>query len=69
MVKLKKYGHWYFLGALALAAYAVWQAVFWAEVHRGRVFLRVFDVGQGDAILTSVTQCNSSSLFGCRSPI
>lgn len=50
MLRLKKYGHWYFLGFLAFLAFAVWSAVFWVEAHQDLVFLYFFDVGQGDAI-------------------
>src|SRR3989338_1456105 len=50
MFKMRKYGHWYFLGGLAFAALFIWSAVFRVEAHRGRTFLHVFDVGQGDAI-------------------
>lgn len=64
MLRLRKYGHWYFLGLAALATYAVWQAVFWAEVHRGRVFLHVFDVGQGDAILIEAPNGNQVLIDG-----
>ena len=54
MRNLRKYAHWYFLGGFALAALFIWSAVFRAEAHRGRTFLYVFDVGQGDVILTNV---------------
>jgi len=64
MLKLRKYGHWYFLGLVALAAYTVWQAVFWAEAHRGRVFIHVFDVGQGDAIFIEAPNGNQVLIDG-----
>ena len=50
MLKFRKYGHWYFLGALALVAFFIWQAVFWIEAQRGRIAVHFFDVGQGDAM-------------------
>ena len=56
MLGLKKYAHWYLLAGFAFGTAAIWSMVFWVEAHRGRVILSVFDVGQGDAILTTVTQ-------------
>ncbi|MBI4132060.1 MAG: MBL fold metallo-hydrolase [Candidatus Sungbacteria bacterium] len=51
MPSLRRFGYWYLLGALALAAVFIWSAVFWIEAHRGRLYLHVLDVGQGDALL------------------
>lgn len=51
MSSIKRYGKWYVLGAVAIAAFFIWQAVFWVEARRDRVFLHVLDVGQGDALL------------------
>lgn len=51
MSGIKRNGSWYVLGMIAIAAFFIWQAVFWAEARRDRVFLHMFDVGQGDATL------------------
>ena len=64
MLKLRKYGHWYFLAALALAAGLVWQAVFWVETHQNRVFIHVFDVGQGDASFIEAPNGNQVLIDG-----
>ena len=64
MLKIRKYGHWYFLGFLALTAGLIWQAVFWVEVHRGRVFIHFFDVGQGDAIFVEAPNGNQVLIDG-----
>lgn len=44
------HARWYLLAGLALANVALWQTLGWAEAHRGRAFVYVLDVGQGDAI-------------------
>lgn len=64
MFKFRKYGHWYFLGALALACFAVWSAVFYVEAHRGLVYLHVLDVGQGDAIFIEAPNGNQVLIDG-----
>lgn len=64
MLRLRKYGRWYFLGALALAAFFIWQAVFWVEARRGRVMLHFFDVGQGDAMLIEAPNGNQVLIDG-----
>ena len=64
MLGLRKYGHWYLLGGLAVVAVALWSAVFRIEVHSGRVFLHVFDVGQGDALLLEAPNGNQVLIDG-----
>lgn len=64
MLRLRKYGRWYFLGALALAAFIIWQGAFWAEAQRGRVAVHFFDVGQGDAILIEAGNGNQVLIDG-----
>lgn len=64
MLRLRKYGHWYLLFALALAAGLIWQAVFWVEAHRALAFLHVFDVGQGDALLIEAPNGNRVLIDG-----
>lgn len=64
MFKFRRYGYWYFLGALALACFAVWSAVFYTEAHRGRVFLHFLDVGQGDAIFIEAPNGNQVLVDG-----
>lgn len=64
MFKFRKYGHWYFLGAVALAVFIVWSAVFYAEARRGRVFLHVLDIGQGDAIFIEAPNGNQVLVDG-----
>lgn len=54
MPGFRKWGRYYVLGALALLAVLVWQAVFWIEGQRGHLSLYAFDVGQGDALLLRV---------------
>lgn len=51
MPELKQRWRWYALGVLAIGTALIWAAVFSVESRRGRVFLHVLDVGQGDAIL------------------
>lgn len=58
MSSLKKYRHWYFLGAVAAITFLIWYAVFYFEARRGKVFFHVFDVGQGDAILIEAANGN-----------
>ncbi|MBI2096905.1 MAG: MBL fold metallo-hydrolase [Candidatus Sungbacteria bacterium] len=64
MFKFRRYGHWYFLSALALGVFVVWSAVFYAESRRGRVFLHVLDVGQGDAIFIEAPGGNQALVDG-----
>ncbi|MBI2055462.1 MAG: MBL fold metallo-hydrolase [Candidatus Sungbacteria bacterium] len=64
MFKFKKYGHWYFLGASALAVFVVWSAVFYIETHRSRVFIYILDVGQGDAIFIEAPNGNQVLIDG-----
>lgn len=45
------HARWYLLAGLALANVALWQTLGWVEAHRGRAFISVLGVGQGDAIL------------------
>ncbi|MEK9147887.1 MAG: ComEC/Rec2 family competence protein [Patescibacteria group bacterium] len=63
MLKLRKYGHWYFLGALALAVFVIWSAIFRIEAHRG-LYMYVFDVGQGDAIFIEAPDGNQILIDG-----
>ncbi len=41
---------WYFLVGLAAIAVLTWLSVFEFEAHSGKLFLDVFDIGQGDSI-------------------
>lgn len=43
---------------------AVWQADFYLEVHRGRLYLYVFDVGQGDALFIAAPNGNQVLIDG-----
>lgn len=64
MDSLRRHGPWYFFAACAVAVGAVWSAVFWIEAHRGRLFLHVLDVGQGDAILIEAPNGNQVLVDG-----
>ena len=59
---LKKHGWWYFLGALAIATFLVWQAVFFLEARRGRVLLHVFEGSFG----SFQRECQDRSVRGLR---
>ncbi len=62
--KFRTYGRWYFLGALALVTFFIWQAAFWVEARRGRVIMHFFDVGQGDATLIEAPNGNQVLIDG-----
>ncbi|MBI3442322.1 MAG: hypothetical protein HY007_00945 [Candidatus Sungbacteria bacterium] len=59
--RLRTYGARYFLLLLFTATAAIWYAVFSLAGHHD-LRVSVFDIGQGDSILTSVTQPTKSSL-------
>lgn len=64
MRNLRKFGQWYFLGLVALAAIFIWSQIFLVEARRGRLFLRVFDVGQGDAVFIEAVSGNQVLVDG-----
>jgi len=55
MDSLKQNLKWYFLLTLSLTVLFIWHAVF-VEERNGILTVAFLDVGQGDAILTIVTQ-------------
>lgn len=56
MANLRKNARWYLLAAVAIAAVLVWSSVLQLEAHTGKLTFEVFDIGQGDSLLTTVTQ-------------
>jgi|TARA_Y100000310_G_scaffold162451_1_gene162428 beta-lactamase superfamily II metal-dependent hydrolase len=55
MEHLKEHLRWYFLIGLMLVVGVIWYAIF-SESRRDVLTVSFLDVGQGDAILTLVTQ-------------
>jgi len=50
MFGIKKYWRWYTIAGITIAVILVWRAFLSLEAHQGKLFLHVFDIGQGDAI-------------------
>jgi len=68
MEKIRRYVDQIFLVSLAVIAAVIWHAVFYFEA-RQNLLITFFDVSQGDATLTSVTQYTKPSPSECRSLI
>ncbi len=64
MSALRKNFHWYTLLAVAAITISVWHAVFFFEGRYGKVWLHVFDVGQGDGILIEAANGNKVLVDG-----
>lgn len=60
---IKRNFRWYFLFLLFVSAVVLWSAAA-AENQTGLIFA-VLNIGQGDGLLTTVTQYMSSSPSGC----
>ena len=64
MSRIRKHLYLYLLAVLAVTTFLVWQEVFYLEDRRGRVFLHVFYVGQGDAIFIEAPNGNQVLIDG-----
>lgn len=64
MPGLRKHLRFYLLAVLTVATFLIWKEVFYLEDRRGRVFLHVFDVGQGDAIFIEAPSGNQVLIDG-----
>lgn len=64
MSKFRRSAHWYLLALLAFSLYMVWSAVFFVEAHRNRVFVHVFDIGQGDSLFIETPSGNHILIDG-----
>lgn len=60
---MRKYVHTYFLLILLIITAAIWYAISYFDSHQN-LLVTFFDIGQGDSILTSVTQSQICSYFG-----
>lgn len=64
MSRIRKHFYLYLLAALAIMTFLIWKEVFYLEDRRGRVFLHVFDVGQGDAMFIEAANGNQVLIDG-----